>query len=75
MGIKMSDEKPNSTDKIILPKSLQREMIKFFAQASLSRNALDDEDKQQTPENPKKGVLSVDKHWNLCQSFDRGAGT
>ena len=50
----MGDVKPVTTEKIILPKNLQREMIKFFIQASMSKNAKEhnDNDKQQTPLNP-----------------------
>jgi hypothetical protein len=60
----MENNKPVTTEKIVLPKSLQREMIKFFAQAAMRRNtnAPQDKDEQQTLEIPKKGVLIVDKH-------------
>jgi len=49
----VGDVKPVTTEKIILPKNLQREMIKFFIQASMSKNANEhkDKDEQQTPLN------------------------
>ena len=42
--------KPVTTEKIALPKNLQREMIKFFIQASMSKNTKEhtDKDKLQT---------------------------
>ena len=56
----MGDEKPVTTDKIILPKNLQREMMKFFIQASIAKNVKEknakecnDKEKQQSPLNPK----------------------
>jgi len=49
------EAKPNTTDKIILPKNLQREMIKFFTQASIKNASKKDKEKQQTPEKPNKG--------------------
>jgi len=51
----MGDVKPDTTDKIILPKNLQREMMKFFIQASISKNVKEntDKEKQQIPLNPK----------------------
>jgi hypothetical protein len=69
----MSDKKANATEKIVLPKSLQREMIKFFAQAIGTKN-VSGKDNKQTPEIPKKGALIVDKHRHLCKGFHRGAG-
>jgi len=71
----MDNKKPATTEKIVLPKSLQREMIKFFAQASIARNAANtaqDKENQQTLEISKKGVLIVDKHRHLRSSFHRG---
>ena len=51
----MGDVKPDTTDKIILPKNLQREMMKFFIQASISKNVKENTIKveQQAPLNPK----------------------
>ena len=51
----MGDEKPVTTDKIILPKNLQREMVKFFIQASIAKNVKENtyKDEQQSPLNPK----------------------
>jgi hypothetical protein len=46
-GVFMVD-KPNATDKIVLPKNLQREMMKFFARVIIPRNTDDDKEKQQT---------------------------
>ena len=51
----MGDTKPVTTDKIVLPKNLQREMIKFFIQASSAKTVKKDteRDEQQTPLNPQ----------------------
>ena len=51
----MGDMKTTTTEKIILPKNLQREMIKFFAQAQRKIKAKQEKGEQQTPEIPKKG--------------------
>jgi hypothetical protein len=67
----MEEKNPKTTEKIILPKNLQREMIKFFARCNATKNVTD-KDNQQTPEIPKKGVLIVDKHRHLCPGFYRG---
>jgi hypothetical protein len=49
----MGDAKPVTTDKVVLPKNLQREMMKFFIQASIAKNVKEntERDKQQTPLN------------------------
>ena len=48
----MGEIKPVTTDKIILPKNLQREMMKFFAQAYAKNGGENARtDKQQTPLN------------------------
>jgi hypothetical protein len=49
----MGDVKPVTTDKIILPKNLQREMIKFFIQASIAKNVKENtgKEEQQSPLN------------------------
>jgi hypothetical protein len=72
----MGDTKPETTEKIVLPKNLQREMIKFFAQARRKNisNATENKEKQQTPEILKKGALIYDKHRSICTGFDRGTG-
>jgi len=71
----MDDKKPNTTEKIVLPKSLQREMIKFFARCIPVTSVPDKDSSQQAPEIPKKGVLTFDKHSDLRSCFHRGAGT
>jgi hypothetical protein len=47
--------KPDTTEKIILPKNIQREMIKFFIQASKAKNVKENtgREKQQPPLNQK----------------------
>lgn len=70
----MGDMKPNTTEKIKLPKNLQREMIKFFAQAQRKIKAKQEKDEQQTPEIPKKGVLKIDKHWCVRSGFHQRTG-
>jgi len=49
----MGDVKPVTTEKIVLPKNLQREMMKFFIQESSARNVEEntERDEQQTPLN------------------------
>ena len=49
----MHDTKPVASEKIILPKNLQREMIKFFMQATFERKAKEnaEDGEHQTPLN------------------------
>ena len=55
------ENKTNAKEKITLPKNLQREMMNFFLQASMSNNATAktgealDKENQQTPEIQKEG--------------------
>ncbi|MCL2577506.1 MAG: hypothetical protein FWE27_05590 [Defluviitaleaceae bacterium] len=49
----MEKRETPAKEKIILPKNLQREMIKFFLHTSIPRLAADKE-QQQTPPNSEK---------------------
>ncbi len=70
----MDDKKPDTTEKIVLPKNLQREMIKFFARCNATK-IVTDKDNQQAPEISKKGVLILDKHRCVRPGFHRRTST
>lgn len=50
----MDKKKANPKEKIILPKNLQREMIKFFLKNAAPKLAALDKEQQQTSENSKE---------------------
>jgi hypothetical protein len=50
-GGQMGNETTDKSEKIILPKNTQREMIKFFHRYAKSKNAEPDKKQQQAPKN------------------------
>jgi len=51
----MDKRESPAKEKIILPKNLQREMIKFFLETSIPKIAADKERQQQPPNSTKNG--------------------
>jgi len=51
----MDKRETPAKEKIVLPQNLQREMIKFFLQASMSKKSTDKEQQQTPPNSTKNG--------------------
>jgi len=44
----MEKKNPDTKEKIILPKNLQREMMKFFLRTSMPKNCREEQEKRQS---------------------------
>jgi len=51
----LEKQKTTSKEKIVLPKNLQREMMRFFIEAATPKNVTNDKEQQQTPKNSCEG--------------------
>jgi len=51
----LEKQKTTSKEKIVLPKNLQREIMRFFIEAATPKNVTNDKEQQQTPKNSCEG--------------------